>query len=393
MWNKLKTLFRRPKTTSILDDALLDPVKKTIVVIDDDIPQHDKSSGSKRLFELIKIFKQLDLNILFLPHDGLAIEPYYSDLQQIGVIVLLNSPNKHDVLKKLNSFLPIIDYAWISRPNLNRRFQPKIKKNPKIKIIFDTVDLHYIRMLRQAETENNEKQKRRSFKTKKLELKMAANAHATLTVTKTEKELLEIEKVQNVFVIPNIHELKPQETSNTFNQRNGLVFIGGYKHHPNIDAVKWLINEIMPIVWQTLGDIPVYLLGSYPPEEVTSLANDLVHVPGFLENVDSYFENARLFVAPLRYGAGMKGKIGQSLEHKLPIVTTTIGAEGMDLVDGENILIANDTKAFAEKIIQLYQDPILWERIKNEATKAILQYSSAVVKDNLTVLFSNLQSK
>ena len=107
-----------------------------------------------------------------------------------------------------------------------------------------------------------------------------------------------------------------------------------YKHKPNVDAVTWLIREIMPIVRKKLGDIPVYLLGSYPTPEICSLNSNTVFVPGYLADVNPYFINSRIFVAPLRYGAGMKGKIGQSLEYGLPIVSTSIGVEGMNLVDG-----------------------------------------------------------
>lgn len=393
MWDKLKLLFSAQKRKNLMDTDFLDPKQKTILIIDDDVPQHDKSSGSKRLFELIKILKTLNLNVIFLPNDGVAIEPYYSDLKNLNVEILLSNPNRNLMLKKLDFLLPFIDYAWISRPSLNKKFQQKIKKNRATKIIFDTVDLHFVRILRQAETEKNEKQKLNGLKTKTNELKLAKCANATVTVTETEKNILNIENIKNVFVIPNIHEPKYQRSPKDFEQRNGLLFIGGYRHEPNIDAVKWLINDIMPLVWQRLGKIPVYLLGSHPPKEVTDLANDLVFVPGYLENVGGYFENCRLFAAPLRYGAGMKGKIGQSLEYNLPIVTTDIGAEGMDLTDGENILIANETKQFADKIINLYQDPLLWNNIKNNASNAISEYSVEVVKSKLSGLFEYLDQK
>jgi glycosyltransferase involved in cell wall biosynthesis len=390
MWGKIIQLFRIKKNLKITDISFIDSAKKTILVIDDDIPQYDKSSGSRRLFELIKIFKSLNLNVIFLPNDGVAVEPYYSVLKNLDVEVLLSDPNRNAMLKKLDLLLPFIDYSWISRPSLNKKFQRKIKKNPDIKIIYDTVDLHYIRELRQAEKEDDKKQKHQAEKTKKLELKSAINADFTVTVTETEKNILNSENIKNVFVIPNIHEPKYQINIKSFEERNGLLFIGGYKHEPNIDAVKWLINEIMPLVWAKIGPVPVYLLGSHPSQEVTALANDIVFVPGFLENVDSYFENCRVFTAPLRYGAGMKGKIGQSLEYHLPIVTTDIGAEGMDLTNEKNILIANQTEEFAEQIVKLYQDPILWSNIQKNASKAIANYNADAVKNKLSELFKTL---
>lgn len=389
MLNKIRSWFTVAEKTVMENYDQLNSSKKTILIIDDDIPQYDKSSGSKRLFELIKIFRALNLNVIFLPNDGLSTEPYATKLSDIGVLVLQNSPDRKGMLKKLKGLLSRIDYAWISRPMLNVEFQEMLKSDHQIRIIFDTVDLHYVRMLRQAENEGNEKLHRKALKFKKLELKLANRAHATLTVTDTEKQLLEQEGVKNVAVIPNVHQVQSPST-NSFAERKGIIFIGGYKHEPNVDAVKWLIKDIMPLVWKSLGEIPVYLLGSYPSAEVSALSSEKIFVPGFLEEVDEYFLNARLFVAPLRYGAGMKGKIGQSLEFGLPIVSTTIGVEGMDLIHEETALIADEAADFANKIIQLYHDEYLWNKIQSNAVKSIEQYTPPVVSEKIRLLLSNL---
>jgi glycosyltransferase involved in cell wall biosynthesis len=389
MLNKIRSWFTSTEKTVMEDYDQLDTSKKTILVIDDDIPQYDKSSGSKRLFELIKIFREMNLNVIFLPNDGLSTEPYATKLNGLGVLRLQNSPDRKGMLKKLKVLLPGINYAWISRPMLNLEFQKMLKSNKQIKIIFDTVDLHYVRMLRQAENEANEKLHRKALKFKKLELKLANSANATLTVTDTEKQLLEQEGIKNVSVIPNIHQIQSPSTK-SFSERKGIIFIGGYKHEPNVDAVKWFIKDIMPLVWESSGGIPVYLLGSYPSAEVSALASEKVFVPGFLEEVDEYFLNAKVFVAPLRYGAGMKGKIGQSLEFGLPIISTAIGVEGMGLIHEETALIADEATDFANKIIQLYQDEHLWRKIQQNAVKSIEQYTPPVVSEKIQQLLNKL---
>lgn len=370
----------------------LDSSKKTILVIDDDLPQHDKSSGSKRLFEIIKIFKSLNFNVVYLPNNGLKISPYYEQLNDLGVDVLLNSPDRAGMLYNLERIKKDIDYAWISRPILNIQFRKILRSNKNIKIIFDTVDLHFVRMLRQAEKEQNEKLKKKAAKFKKIELNLAKEADATLVVTETELKLLKEEGITNICVIPNVHALIIPETETSFKDRKGIVFIGGYKHEPNVDAVKWLVNEIMPFVWNKIGNIPVYILGSFPPEEVKNLASENVFVPGFLEDVSEYFLNSRIFVAPLRYGAGMKGKIGQSLEFGLPIVSTEIGTEGMNLTHEKNVMIANETEDFADKIIQLYLDANLWKTIKENAYQSIFDYTPTEVSKKLTELFKKLDA-
>ncbi len=390
MWNNIKLIFG--KTLKIKNErpSYLKAEKKTILIIDDYIPYHDKSSGSKRLYEIIKLLINLDLNVVFLPNDGLASEPYYSELIELNVSVLLNRPNRKQLLSDFKSLLPYIDYAWISRPTLNKTFQKTIKRYSNVKIIFDTVDLHFLRMLRQAENECNPKLKRKAIQTKQLEINLAKSADATITVTDTEKLILEAEHVHHVHVIPNIHVSRIPSSTTSFRNRRGITFIGGYKHEPNIDAVNWLMKEIMPLVRNKLGSVPVYLLGSDPTTEILEYANKDVIIPGYVKDVSEFFLNARVFVAPLRYGAGMKGKIGQSLEYGLPIVSTKIGTEGMNLIDGVNVISADDTLSFANKVIELYQDEQLWNRIQQNATKSIASYLPEEVTKKLKLLLTQI---
>ncbi|TZF86015.1 glycosyltransferase (plasmid) [Pedobacter sp. BS3] len=366
------------------------PGKKTILIIEDNLPAYDKSSGAQRLFELIKLFTSLNLQVIYLPDDGQLTEPYYTELQSMGVISILHRPNRKAMLRQLKNSLSIIDYAWISRPSLNKKYRPVICKNKNIRLIFDTVDLHYIRMLRQAEQQQDEKLRKGALKTKLQELDIARKSDATITVTHTEKNILEEQGIRNVYVIPNIHTPKIVQPVLSFGERQGILFIGGYKHQPNVDAALWLVQEIMPLVWQHQKNIPLYLLGSYPPPEVNALASEQVFVPGYLPNVSSYFKESRVFVAPLRYGAGMKGKIGQGLEYGLPTVSTTIGAEGMNLIHDQNVLIADDVKDFADAIIRLYNDEPLWNTIHAATGEAISAYSPEKVKQQLEQLFEDL---
>jgi glycosyltransferase involved in cell wall biosynthesis len=162
-------------------------------------------------------------------------------------------------------------------------------------------------------------------------------------------------------VIPNIHEEISLSEKVAFDQRSGLVFIGSYNHPPNIDAVKWLCLEIMPLVWVSHPDITVNLLGSNLKDEVKELASDKVIVTGYVPEVEPYFQKSRIFVAPLRFGAGMKGKIGQSLSLGLPTITTKIGAEGMGLIDHQDVLIADTAEEFAQAVIELYDHRELWQ--------------------------------
>jgi glycosyltransferase involved in cell wall biosynthesis len=211
-------------------------------------------------------------------------------------------------------------------------------------------------------------------------------------VTDVEKRTLEELGIDNICIIPNIHNLTCQNF-NDFEQRSGLVFIGSYNHPPNIDAVIWLCQEIMPIVWESHPEICLTLLGSNVKDEVKALASEKVIVTGYVPEVDPYFLKNRVFVAPLRFGAGMKGKIGQSMSYGLPVVTTSIGAEGMGLKDSYDVLIADDPRSLASSIIKLYYDRELWVRISQNSLETIEQYSPEKVKSKLSQLFAGLSAK
>lgn len=363
---------------------------KRMVFVDNIIPAHDKNSGSFRAYQLIKMLRELDYHITFIPDDANKAEPYFSDLVKLGVEVLYRYPNRPAMMRELNATLEKCELIWISRPEMNMEFRWLFEKFPNAKWVYDTIDLHHIRLQRQALQSGDKQLMAESEKVKKDELEIAACADLTLTVTKDEKILLEKEGVQNVSVIPNIHDpvIPSQELS--FDRREGLLFIGAYDHPPNIDAAKWMVNEIMPEVWKKMPSLTLTLLGSKPTPEIYSLASDRVFVPGYVADVSAYFLSHKLFVAPLRFGAGMKGKIGQSLAYKLPVITSVIGAEGMDLQDGKNVLIAQNKEEFVTKILMLYADRTLWETLSLHSHQAIEQYSYTTIKKNVSRLLNNL---
>ncbi len=365
--------------------------KKTILIIDLYIPVFDKESGSQRLFQLIKIFKQLDYHLIFAPDNEIPEEPYTKELQQMGVEVLYRTYDYSQitVMKQIEERLPYIDIAWICRPNIFEKYIPLFKKSA-CTIIYDTIDLHYIRLKREAELFPSRSIDWQSMKS--LEQKCGEASTLTIAITDVDKQTLKEMGLQHVEIIPNIH-VANSDAYLPFEERNGILFIGGYNHTPNVDAALWLCNEIMPIVWSKYPDLNVTLLGSHPPEEVKKLAGPNVTVTGYIQDVSPYFKRNRIFVAPLTYGAGMKGKIGQSLEFSLPVVSTSVGVEGMNLKHDWNCLMANDTASFAEAIIQLYFDNKCWERISTNSHEGIFPFSPEYVKSTLDKIFSELPIK
>ncbi len=367
--------------------------EKTIVIIGTHVPLFDKDSGSYRMYHIIKILKQLNYHVIFLPDNDEPVQPYTEKLQQMGVEVLYYTNDfKVSLINQLKERLTNIDFAWVCKPDHADKYFPVLKNNPSIKIIYDTIDIHYLRLKREIELYPERGKTSDWEEVQKLELKMAASANKVIAITETDKDILEKQGITKLEIIPNIH-VANKEPKPSFEARKGILFIGSYDHKPNIDAVAWLCNEIMPLVWKKHPDIVVTLLGSNPTEKVLSLSGPKVIVPGFIEDVSSFFLSNRIFVAPLNYGSGMKGKIGQSLEYALPVLSTSIGVEGMNLTNNYNCIIAENTQSFANEIIRLYYEKELWESISSKCHEAIEPYSPEYVKGKISGILNSLTKK
>lgn len=347
---------------------------EVVLVVDSYVPLHDRESGSKRLFAILSILRVEGFHVIFLPDNYAPLQPYTRELEAMGIEVLYHIPGGRSKFEALDEVLPLLDTAWICRPELFHEYAPRIRRNDATRIVYDTIDLHFVRE-RRAEELLGTSPRGAWMKTRDRELAAAAEADAVVVVSEEERRTLEGLGVRNVRVVPNLHVPDNAAASAPFSEREGILFIGSYRHTPNIDAVKWLCADIMPLVRKQLPKVRVTLLGSDPPKDVTELASGEVDVPGYIADVAPYFQRHRVFVAPLRYGAGLKGKVGQSLAFGLPVVTTSIGAEGFGLVDGGDALIAESADAFADAIVRLYSERSLWERLAEAAPRAIEKFA------------------
>ncbi len=391
-WSKVLTKHLDNDANNVPKAARRLQGNPTILVIDSYVPLYDRESGCVRLLNILKLLLNLGYLVIFFPDNGYPEQPYTSVLQQLGIEVIYGTAQRYNLEEKLIKYLPLIDGVWLCRPELCDKYMDLIRLKTKAPIIYDTIDLHFLRLKRQKDYLDPSYQNTSwSWETyQKLELNYANQAEATVVVTEDEKQVLSSLGVKNVWVIPNIHEEISLSEKVAFDQRSGLVFIGSYNHPPNIDAVKWLCLEIMPLVWASRPDITVNLLGSNLKDEVKELANDQVIVTGYVPEVEPYFQKSRVFVAPLRFGAGMKGKIGQSLSLGLPTITTRIGAEGMGLIDHQDVLIADTAEEFAQAVIELYDNRELWQKLADNSLETIKRYQPATVQTNLQALLSNL---
>jgi GT2 family glycosyltransferase len=323
-------------------------------------PDHD--AGSVRMLAILDILTSLNCKVTFVADNLEHRQPYVRQLQQLGVEVLFHPYVRSigDLLAKRSSEFDIVimsrHYIAVKHIDMVRVFAPRTL------IVFDTVDLHFLRSERLAELEGSALARAAARAKRDEELTLIRKADITLVVSPFEKELLaKIAPEARVEVLATIHEPFPPGPS--FSERNGLVFIGGFQHPPNTDAVLWYAREILPYLRTELPGVTTYIVGSMAPANVRALAAEDFIVTGYVPDVTPYFTGCRVSIAPLRYGAGVKGKINLAMSYGLPVVATTPSIEGMYLVPEQDVLVADDAKAFADAIVRLYHDEVLWERL------------------------------
>ena len=337
-----------------------------ILVIDWTVPRPDRDSGSVRMAAILRILKGLKYHVTFVSRDASYDAFYGAQLERLGVEVL-RQPYIGSVQQYLQSEGTAFGHVIVSRRDVATMHMQAVKALcPTARVIFDTVDLHFIREMRQREVAAEQAGPVAAHfdanRAKEIELMKMANV--TIVVSKHERDVLRgMFKDIDVRVVSNIHE--PMPTSRAFRDRAGLLFVGYFAHTPNADAVRWFVREMLPHIRLRDPGFRVHIVGSDPPADILAMASDRVKIHGYVADIEGLFDICKMSIAPLRYGAGVKGKIGQSLALGVPCVTTSIGAEGMDLEDGVSAMIANNAIDFAAKIERVYGDEELWAALRN----------------------------
>lgn len=326
------------------------------LIVDHSVPMWDRDAGSLRMYHLVRNLLELGWRVTFIPDNFAPTEPYTSELQGLGVEVLYGAV---DVPLNIAEHGPRTRLAVLSRPYVAPRYLHIVRQHaPAARVAYDTVDLHYLREERRAVLAGNPTTKKaQGFK--ELELGLARASDVTLTVSEQEAERLRADAPGiDVEVVPLANDVWPDVAAR--DSRSGLLFVGGFAHDPNVDAVLHLVRVIMPLVWKELPGVGLTVVGANPPEEVRALASSGVAVPGWVADLTPLLASAAAMVAPLRYGAGVKGKVTEAMGAGLPVVTTPLGAEGLGAVEGRDLLLAADPEAFAAQIVSLLRDDELW---------------------------------
>jgi GT2 family glycosyltransferase/SAM-dependent methyltransferase/glycosyltransferase involved in cell wall biosynthesis len=371
-----------------------------VLLIDQGVPTWDRDAGSLRMHSIIRALLDLGCRVSFMPDNLSPIEPYTRGLQRMGVEVLYG---QLDVYAELATIGPRLSAVILSRPHPASRWLDVVREfAPAAMVVYDTVDLHWLREARRSAAEESPRTAEvtpngsldldrigaKAQALRQLELAIIRASDTTLVVSDSERVQVERDVPDaHVVMVPTVHDIEPFVLPPE--DRSGIIFVGAFQHLPNIGAAMKLVNDVMPKVWRELQHVRVTIVGPNPPPEVQALASPRVDVAGWVEDLLPLLENSRLLLAPLVYGAGLKGKITQCLAVGLPVVTTPIGADGLDGLE-RCALIAEDPASLAEHAVRVYCDDALWRELSRAGQDLVAKHCSpAVVSERLRQLLSD----
>lgn len=365
-------------------------MKERILIIAPSVPLFDRNAGELRLFDIVEILAK-SWDVLFFTNrikqgKTLKEERYINMLGEFGVSVrFAGECSIREVLKGENFKATILEKYFVAEYYL-----PRIRiLQPSCPIVIDTVDVHYSRLFLKYDLTQKSVDFLNAEETRRRELSIYRKADVVITVTDEDSDILERDcHGLTLRCIPTIHDVK---VSNRVPEKNALVFVGGFNHDPNIDAMLYFCNEVLPILKRYIQRIKLTIVGSNPPEKITSLANDHVIVTGYVPSITPYLHASYVSVSPLRYGGGMKGKIGEAMAHGVPVVTTSIGAQGMGLINRDNSMIADSPEAFAIAIVELIENEELYSTVREKALKHVIDnYTKHKVEKRIASLMGEI---
>ncbi|MFC1849282.1 glycosyltransferase [candidate division CSSED10-310 bacterium] len=385
-WNHV---LRHDRDDGISVDLVQDhyPANRALIV-DQQVPNIDRDAASLRIFNIMKILVESGFKVTFIP-ENLNKTNYTKHLQALGIEVwsqpYLTSLEEH--LRENGTFYQCVIGCGLGI--MQKNYYSFRQLCPKATIVFDTVELNHLCLLRQAEIEKNPDLLHRAEVLRANEIWFASLAELTLVGSVAGKESLEKDRLDlNVQVIPTIHEVHNLNTP--FEIRKNFFFIGEFQLQSNIDAVMWFVSEIFPLVLEQIPEIQFYIIANHIPDEITTLQSKHIVVEELGQELEKYFRIYRLSIAPFRFCDGINSIMAQSLAYGLPCIATSIAcASGCHEIFSD-LLVADGEKNFAQAIIQVYQNKKQWEKLSQDGQKIINERFSYVnARQNLVEIFKD----
>ena len=350
----------------------------TVLFVDYTVPIYDKYAGSRTNFMYLRLLKKLGLSVKFLPADFQHIEPYTSELNKLGIETLdgQNFQANHESWFEARGHE--LDFVYFNKPDPTIKFFNLVKRCTKAAIIYQCHDLHYLRIRRKAEVDQDANVMEESYHYEKMENYILENSDVILTYSSFEDSLIRKKfPHKKVFTVPIFFYESIAQRKVPFEETRDLLFVGSCNHTPNYDAIKWFCLDILPLVKQAIPDLCVNIVGTKPPVDIQKLASNDVKILDHVNDVElqKLYEEVRLAIIPLRFGAGVKGKTIEALYHGVPFVSTSIGLEGIQ--DINTITKPRDKPVdFTNELVSLYSNKRKWENF--------VQRGTSLIKNNLT---------
>jgi GT2 family glycosyltransferase len=333
--------------------------QRSILVIDHYVPSFDKDAGSRSTMMYLRHMVDMGYNVKFIGANFFPHQPYTQALQDLGIEVLHGEYMARHIDQWLQEHAQYFSAIYLHRPHVAEQFLPMLTRmEPRPKIIYFGHDLHYIRTSREAELYDSEELRRDAESWKKREYAVFGQVDQIYYPSQSEVEAIHAERPGlSVRAIPLYLVDDVEARHDDLSIREDMMFVGGFNHPPNVDGVQWLVREILPLVRERAPEIKLHIVGSNPPDAVLNLAADGVLVHGYVsdEVLFELYQSVKVAAVSLRYGAGVKGKVIEALQWGLPVVTTTVGAEG--LPEAKDVMAVEDTpESFAEAVLMVLED-------------------------------------
>jgi glycosyltransferase involved in cell wall biosynthesis len=360
----------------------------TLLVVAPVAPDFDRHAGGLRFLTMLRIFSR-EYRICFLGGSTPGGERHVTALRSLGVDFYdAASTTFEDLLPQaeVGVFFEFYRSAEdvIDTVRLQRRDLP---------VVVDSVDLHFVRELRAAPyADRPDIAKQQALDTRSRELEVYRKADAVVVVTESDKQILQrVVPNSRVAVVPTIHAVAAEVPPFHDRKPRSLLFVGGFTHAPNVDAVLFFCKDILPLIRRVLPDITLTIVGDGAPNAIRDMASDIINIAGWVPDVKPYLDTHLISIAPLRFGSGIKGKVSEAMANGVPVVVTKVAAEGMDLQDGVAALIADSADDFAKAVTRLLTDQILYERLSINGRRIVAaRWSEPVVAQHLLALMRAL---
>lgn len=355
----------------------------TILVIDHHVPQPDRDAGSRVMLEFMRQFIEMGMKVIFWPDNLWRMPVYTAHLQLMGVEVIYGNRWMGQFDKFIVERGDHIDHVLLSRPHIAINYIDALRKHTRARLSYFGHDLHFMRLRRQQQATGDGQYKLEADAIERIERDLWNRCD--VVVYPSEEEAEQVRSMAphvNSMAIP-LYCFRQQSVGrfeSTLSTRQGILFVAGFGHPPNVDAACWLVREILPRIRQRMNNVQLLLVGSNPTDEVKALAGDGVEVLGYVDDatLESLYRSTRVVVAPLRFGAGVKLKVLEAMAHGVPVVTTSVGAQGLPGLDA--ILPVSDApEQISDALVDLMADDDRWNSVAGAAKKYIDQHFSAGV--------------